>query len=352
MSGQVHSRVDYDYHSAQQSVNLISKAIEKGTLPGRAHHALGLVLQTPFVSSFTLISRVCAFASNGLSILSIPCSDSNHKLGLLAYRLIRLVALDPLYILSGVIIAIARIAGDLLGIIAPCAGARLFKLAAQLEALNLYVKWSCHARLVEEQPMTKERFVKLALKDRIQYLNKLSTLCLDPSIAEQYLTRAGALKIAEGIRKAAGWSKKAVLIKTQAEIAERVNQAIPQLVAYKASLGGRPPQDEAAPTSAETEQALKILCQLKKVLESPVELDAKHIAEIDEKSGAAGAINERAVKDSYEIRRHEAILKHVTAFLNAPKAQHWHSAKVYDPISAYPVFASESIVYKAGLVAP
>lgn len=321
------SMVEFDYACAQHSVDIIAAAIDadivKETLPTRCDHFGMAFTQFFVVGPTTFGRRFAAAVQNAFNIFTIPCSGTGSKSGLLAYRIIRLVALDPLYILSGIVMAIGRAAAGIFGFFIPCLGARIFKLTQQLETANLRLKAFCHASLVSQN----------VTSDRLEYMP------LIPSTAQKYLGSDVVSTLAKERLEASGFDKKTEITKCKAAMLATVSMSAGELSSEPPALRSAKAKALSALEKLQTELFIS-------------HTEAFHDAAAEVKGSVANMLNALAGhRQARQQANHEGkILRLVKEALK--HSEGWERDDLRKSLVEYQMLLSDNHVYQAAWIAP
>lgn len=167
--------VEYDYLCVKKNEELLRQAIQKDLVPGRLSH-IGKTLCT-FITPLEILAPIASTVQN---IVKLPFSlfyGPRSGLKLFAYRLCRLFALDPLRIVSTLLVIALKIVSAVLGIISPSLAVRGYILAQQIQAANLELKLHIRMRYLHQPELQDPgeihgRIVGIKPGEAIRYLGE------------------------------------------------------------------------------------------------------------------------------------------------------------------------------------
>lgn len=128
----------YSAQCAYGSIALIKNAINNNKLPKRLGHFSFVCLEL-IVAPFSITKRVFTLALNILNILTIPFIT--NKLKRLANSACHIIILDPLNILSRIIVITMRVSVSVLGIISQKAAAYVVCASEWVELSNFIMRY-------------------------------------------------------------------------------------------------------------------------------------------------------------------------------------------------------------------
>ena len=156
--------VQYELKSSQKSIEILNSALETNTLPSRCRN-LGNVFYVGITKGviYTLGKRIFNAVNNVIKIPFSPCCGESAFLNTLAYRLVRLILIDPFSLLTGFIAGVVKVFSAVLGVFAPSIAVSGFKFAEELDMAHLQLKWMFRDKLMEVDNEPKAIYPTIAI---------------------------------------------------------------------------------------------------------------------------------------------------------------------------------------------